>query len=69
MLICTMENEEYVYEITYDEQYRIIVAGGDEFIADHVQTEKYSDANILIAQIEDYFWEHGGTCEHIDLNK
>ena len=62
-LYCTLEGEEYLYEITYDDQYQIIYAGGSAWIADHVQTEQYSDANILMAQIEDYFTERGGTCE------
>lgn len=65
-LIGTIGDEEYIYVITYDEQYRIIEAGGDAFIGDHVQTEQYSDANVLMAQIEDYFWERGGTCERLE---
>ncbi len=65
-LHCTLKGEEYTYRITYDEQYKIIVAGGDGWIADHVQTEQYNDANILIAQIEDYFTDRGGTCEIIE---
>lgn len=67
-LVCTLDNEEYTYGITYDEQYQIIEAGGDAFIANHVETEKYDDGNILIAQIEDYFKEHGGTCERVETN-
>lgn len=35
------------------------------WIADHVQVEQYDDANILIAQIEDYFTDRGGTCQVI----
>ena len=62
-MVCTLNDEEYNYNITYDEQYRIIESGGDSWIADHVQTEKISDANILIAQIEDYFEDHGGSVE------
>lgn len=62
-LYCTLDGEEYRYGITYDDQYRIISAGGDAWIADHVQTEKYSDANVLMAQIEDYFTDRGGTFE------
>lgn len=65
-LLCTLDGQEYIYEITYDDQYRIISAGGDAFIADHVQTENYDDANVLVAQIEDYFMERGGTCERVD---
>lgn len=62
-LTCTLEGEEYGYSITYDEQYRVVEAGGDEWIADHVQTEQYDDANVLIARIEDYFNDRGGSVE------
>lgn len=62
-MVCTLNDEEYIYNITYDDQYRIVESGGDSWISDHVQTEKISDANILMAQIEDYFEDHGGTVE------
>lgn len=39
-LTCTLNDEEYYFSVTYDEQ--------------------YSDADILIAQIEDYFTDRGG---------
>ena len=52
-IVCTLDGEEYIYEVTYDDQYRIQAAGGDAWIADHVQVEQYDDANVLIAQIED----------------
>ena len=61
-LECTLDGETYIYQITYDKQYRVLTAGGSAWIADHVQTEKYNDANVLIAQIEDYFKLRGGTC-------
>lgn len=59
---CRLNEETYYYEITYDENFQIHYAGGDAFIANHVETEKYDDANVLIAQIEDYFTDRGGTC-------
>lgn len=59
---CSLDGETYLYEITYNENYQVIYAGGDAYIANHVQTEQYDDANILIAQIEDYFKDRGGTC-------
>lgn len=62
-LTCTLGEETYYYEITYDEQYQIVSGGGDAWIADHVMVEQYNDANVLIAQIEDYFLLRGGTCE------
>lgn len=68
-LECSLDGEIYVYDVTYNEQYQIIYAGGDAFIADHVQTEKYEDANVMIAQIEDYFKDRGGTCEILEEQK
>lgn len=67
-LKCTLEGEEYLYDITYDEQYNVIEAGGSAFIANHVETEKCSDANILIARIEDYFKDHGGSYEETEVD-
>jgi len=62
-LHCSLNGESYLYGITYDEQSMLIIeSGGDMWIADHVQVEQYDDANILIAQIEDYFTDRGGTC-------
>lgn len=62
-LECELDGETYIYGVTYDENYQIITAGGDAWIANHVETEQYSDANIMIAQIEDYFKDRGGTCQ------
>lgn len=67
-LECELDGETYIYGVTYDENYQIITAGGDAWIANHVETERYSDANIMIAQIEDYFKDRGGTCK-IDETK
>ena len=66
---CRLKDETYYYEITYDEQYKIYEEGGDAWIADHVQTEQYDDANILLAQIEDYFTDRGGTCTVMEIKK
>ena len=59
-LKCTLDDEEYYFSVTYDEQYNVVEAGGDQWIADYVNTEQYGDVHILIAQIEDYFNDHGG---------
>lgn len=64
-MMCTLNGEEYIYGVTYDEQYQIIEAGGDAWIADHVQTEQYNDANILIAQIQDHFYDRGGSVDMV----
>lgn len=67
-LQCTLNGEVYTYEIIYNEHFQIIAAGGDAWISNHVQTEQYDDANILMAQIEDYFSTRGGTCVITDTS-
>lgn len=66
---CQLDGETYHYEITFDENFQIHYAGGDAFIANHVETEKYDDANILISQIEDYFTDRGGTCTTTEVKE
>lgn len=59
---CTLDNEDYVYEVEYNTNYQIINAGGDAFISNHIDVERVDDANKAIARIEDYFKDHNGTC-------
>lgn len=66
---CQLDGKTYHYEITFDENFQIYYAGGDAFIDNHVETEKYDNANVLIAQIEDYFTDRGGTCTATDCEK
>ena len=65
-IVCTLDGNEYGYGVTYDENYQIHEAGGDAFIANHILAEQYDDANVLLAQIEDYFKDHGGTFKIVD---
>ena len=59
---CTLDDEEYVYEIEYNKNYQVINSGGDSFIANHVDVIKYDDVNVMLAHIEDYFKDHKGYC-------
>ena len=59
---CQLDNEEYLYEAEYNKNFQIINAGGDAWIANHIELERYEDANQLIAHIEDYFKDHNGSC-------
>ena len=61
-IVCSLDGEEYIYKITYDDQYRILSTTGDTMIDDHVQVEQHDDANALIEQIKDYVMMQGGTC-------
>jgi len=58
---CTLNGERYGYGVTYDENCQIYYAGGAAFIANHVQVEKFDDANELLAAVQDYFTDRGGT--------
>ena len=62
-ITCQLENEEYLYEAEYNKNFQVITSGGDAFIANHVDIEKYADVNQIIAHIEDYFKEHNGSCK------
>lgn len=64
-MYCYLDGEEYYYEVLFDENFRIGSAGGDSWVASHVMTEQYSDANVLMAQVEDYFTERGGSVEFV----
>jgi transcriptional regulator with XRE-family HTH domain len=63
---CELDGETYSYEVIYDQNFQIHEEGGDAWISDHVVTEKYEDANVLLAQIEDYFTDRGGTFKIVD---
>ncbi|MDE6435661.1 MAG: helix-turn-helix domain-containing protein [Lachnospiraceae bacterium] len=66
-LVCTLDGEEYQYEIVYDEQDKVWSDGGDDFITEYIlKSETALNAKERISVIEDYFKEHGGTCERIE---
>jgi putative transcriptional regulator len=63
---CELDGETYSYEVIYDQDFQIHEEGGDAWISDHIVTQQYDDANVLLAQIEDYFTERGGTYKIVD---
>lgn len=62
-ITCNLDNKEYLYEIEYNQNYVVIASGGDSFIPNHIDIEKYEDANQVVAHIEDYFKDHNGNCK------
>ncbi len=61
-ITCTLDNEEYLYEWEYNKNYQIIYAGGDGWISNHTDVDKYDNANKAIAHVEDWFKDHNGKC-------
>lgn len=62
-ITCSLDDETYLYEVEYDENFYPLVRGGDDFIDNHMELDNYDDANQIVAHIEDYFKEHNGTCD------
>lgn len=60
-IVCSLDGEDYIYKVTYDDQYHVLSTDGDALIAEHVQVEQYDDVNALIEQIADYVMMQGGT--------
>ena len=57
-IYCSTDEDEYYYEVYFDEHYQVREAGGDAWISNHIMPEQYDDVNVLVAQMEDYFAEH-----------
>lgn len=65
---CTLNGETYAYEFTYDQNFQIYEGGGDGWIAAHIpEAFESGDANVALAQIEDYFTDRGGTVKITDV--
>ena len=58
---CELNGETYGYSLIYDDNYRVFEEGGDAYINEHIDVDQYSDANQIIAHIEYYFEEKGGS--------
>jgi len=63
-LICTLKDDEYIYGVEYyEDNSKIISAGGDSYISDVVDAEKYDDAKELISNIKMHFEKNNGSCD------
>ena len=61
---CTLHNETYGYEFVYYETTgQIKYTGGDGYLANVTDIEKYSDAYQAIDKIDAYVKNNGGTCK------
>lgn len=57
-----LNGETYYYAIEYNKKNQIISGGGDAWIDDHIDIDKYSDADSLAPYIVEYFESRNGTC-------
>ena len=72
---CELNGNTYGYSLVFDDNFRVHELGGDAYIAVHIDIDQCDDANVIIAHIEDYFEDKGGSCtiikdrEQIDKNQ
>lgn len=62
VLTCKIDKKQYSYSIEYNKNYQVINSGGDAWIYNHTDVDSYDDANKAVANVEDYFKEHNGSC-------
>ena len=61
---CTLHNEKYGYEFIYHETNgKIKYAGGDGYLANITDVEKYDDAYQALDKIDAYVKNNGGICQ------
>ena len=61
---CELHNESYSYEFTFfEETGRITEAGGDGYLANITDLDKYNDAYQALDIIDAYVKNNGGTCQ------
>lgn len=63
-VVCTLEDDEYGLNITYDDTHDILMTEGSEYIFDNIYDRKiHKNAVQLLTDINNYFKEKGGYCE------
>lgn len=66
-ITCNLHNEKYSYQFDFNgETGQIIYAGGDGYLANITDIEKYSDAYQALDIIDAYVKNNGGTCIKTD---
>lgn len=61
-LECTLDEKNYTYFIESDREDNIIEASGSEYINELLEKENFTKGKMMVAFIEAYFEEHGGSC-------
>ena len=63
-IVCTLDNKEYPYAITYDETNDIIMVDGSPYIFDNIYNrEKHKKVTNLMFDVNDHFESQNGHCE------
>lgn len=61
-IYCTIDGNDYVWEVTYDKDGNLIKATGDAWIRDNIiDPQKFNSAEEQLKEIERYVEEHNGS--------
>ena len=65
-IYCTVDGNEYIWEITWDKDGNVIEANGDDWIKENIKPQKYMTAEGQFKEIERYAEEHNGSYSYED---
>lgn len=69
-ITCNLHDKEYSYQFDFNEESgQIINAGGDGYLSNIIDIDKYSNAYQVLDIIDEYVKNHGGTCTRYDEKK
>lgn len=62
-LVCSLNNEEYEYLVSYDGDDNILEYGGSDFINNILEDKEFEFGTSMVKYIESYFKNNGGSCK------
>ena len=63
---CALGDEEYAWEIVYDDSYRITETTGDQWVVESAGLDGITDARACARQLEAFFAGQGGAAEVVE---
>lgn len=62
-LVCSLNNEEYEYLVSYDSDDNILDYSGSDFIDNILEDKEFEFGTSMVKYIESYFKNNGGSCK------
>lgn len=62
-LVCSLNNEEYEYLVSYDNDDNILGYSGSKFIDNILENKEFEFGTSMVKYIESYFKNSGGICK------
>lgn len=62
-LVCSLDNKEYEYLVSYDSDDNILDHSGSDFIDNLIKEKDFEFGTLMVKYIESYFKNNGGSCK------